>query len=42
VGAADRIPSNTDDSWLHFGLGIARILLGIAAGRPAARAVQVV
>jgi hypothetical protein len=37
IGAADWIPSNTADNWLHFGLGVGMILLGVVTGRSAAR-----
>jgi hypothetical protein len=36
VGAAEWIPSNTADNWLHFGLGVGMVGLGLAASRAAA------
>ena len=37
VGAADWIPANTADNWLHFGLGVGMIALGLVTTRAAAR-----
>jgi hypothetical protein len=37
AGAGDWIPVNTADNWLHFGLGVGMILLGLAAGRGRSR-----
>jgi hypothetical protein len=37
VGAGNWIPVNTADNWLHFGLGVGMILVGVVAGRSAAR-----
>ena|SRR5947209_2483658 len=39
VGAADWLPTNTADNWLHFLLGIGMIGLGFVAGGRRARAV---
>jgi hypothetical protein len=33
AGGGDWIPANTADNWLHFVLGLAMILAGVAAGR---------
>jgi hypothetical protein len=33
VGAADWIPANTADNWLHFALGVGMIGLGVVASR---------
>jgi hypothetical protein len=41
AGAADWIPANTADNWLHFGLGVGMILLGLVAGRAASRVASV-
>jgi hypothetical protein len=41
VGAADWIPSNTADNWLHFGLGLGMMGLGYIASRGTARAATV-
>jgi hypothetical protein len=38
AGGADWIPANTADNWLHFGLGLGMILLGVATGRATSRA----
>ena len=38
VGAADWIPANTADNWLHFVLGVGMIALGVALGRRVADA----
>jgi hypothetical protein len=35
VGAADWIPANTADNWLHFGLGVGMIGLGVVTSRAA-------
>jgi hypothetical protein len=35
--AARWIPANTADNWLHFGLGVGMIGLGVVAGRAPAR-----
>jgi hypothetical protein len=40
AGGADWIPANTADNWLHFGLGIGMILLGLVASRATARVVR--
>jgi hypothetical protein len=40
AGGADWIPANTADNWLHFGLGIGMILLGLVACRATARVVR--
>jgi hypothetical protein len=37
AGGADWVPTNTADNWLHFGLGLGMIVLGLAAGRATAR-----
>ena len=37
AGAADWIPANTADNWLHFALGIGMILVGVVAGRATSR-----
>jgi hypothetical protein len=37
AGAANWIPANTADNWLHFGLGAGMILLGLVAGRATSR-----
>jgi hypothetical protein len=37
VGAADWIPANTADNWLHFALGVGMIALGLVAARGRAR-----
>ena len=37
LGAANWIPSNTADNWLHFGLGVGMIALGVITGRGTAR-----
>ena len=37
LGAADWIPVNTADNWLHFGLGAGMIVLGLVASRGTAR-----
>jgi len=37
VGAADWVPANTADNWLHFLLGIGMVGLGFATGREARR-----
>jgi hypothetical protein len=42
VGAADWIPANTADNWLHFGLGVGMIGLGVVASRGAERRVAAV
>jgi hypothetical protein len=39
LGAADWIPSNTADNWLHFALGAGMIALGLVASRGTARTV---
>jgi hypothetical protein len=39
VGAADWIPANTADNWLHFGLGVGMIGLGVVASRGVERRV---
>jgi hypothetical protein len=41
AGAADWIPVNTADNWLHFGLGVGMILLGLVAGRATSRVARV-
>jgi hypothetical protein len=41
AGAADWIPANTADNWLHFGLGAGMILLGLVAGRATSRVASV-
>ncbi|MDX6503351.1 MAG: hypothetical protein QOE29_476 [Gaiellaceae bacterium] len=41
AGAADWIPANTADNWLHFGLGVGMILLGLVAGRATSRVASV-
>jgi hypothetical protein len=41
AGAADWIPVNTADNWLHFGLGVGMILLGLVAGRATSRVASV-
>jgi hypothetical protein len=41
AGAADWIPANTADNWLHFGLGTGMILLGLVAGRAPSRVASV-
>jgi hypothetical protein len=40
AGGADWIPANTADNWLHFGLGVGMILLGLVASRAAVRVVR--
>jgi hypothetical protein len=42
VGAADWIPANTADNWLHFALGVGMIGLGVVASRAAERRVAAV
>ena len=42
AGAADWIPANTADNWLHFALGVGMILVGLAAGRAPSRATSTV
>jgi hypothetical protein len=42
VGAADWIPANTADNWLHFGLGVGMIGLGLVASRAVDRRVAAV
>jgi Domain of unknown function (DUF4383) len=42
VGAADWIPANTADNWLHFALGAGMIGLGVVASRGAERRVAAV
>jgi hypothetical protein len=42
VGAADWIPANTADNWLHFALGVGMIGLGVVASRGTARSVAAV
>jgi hypothetical protein len=37
AGGADWIPANTADNWLHFGLGLGMILLGLVAARTTSR-----
>lgn len=37
VGAADWIPANTADNWLHFALGVGMIALGFVTSRATAR-----
>ena len=37
VGAADWIPANTADNWLHFVLGVGMIGLGLVASRATSR-----
>ncbi len=37
VGAGDWIPVNTADNWLHFGLGVGMIGLGLVTARGSAR-----
>ena len=37
VGAADWIPANTADNWLHFALGVGMIGLGLVASRATSR-----
>jgi hypothetical protein len=37
VGAADWIPANSADSWLHFAFGVGMIGLGLVASRVTAR-----
>ena len=37
VGGANWIPANTADNWLHFGLGVGMIALGLVTTRAAAR-----
>ena len=41
AGAANWIPANTADNWLHFGLGIGMILLGLVASRATTRVASV-
>jgi Domain of unknown function (DUF4383) len=41
AGAADWIPANTADDWLHFGFGVGMILLGLVAGRATSRVASV-
>ena len=41
VGAGDWIPVDTADNWLHFGLGVGMIGLGLVASRGTARAAVV-
>jgi hypothetical protein len=41
AGAAEWIPANTADNWLHFGLGVGMILLGLVAGRATSRVASV-
>ena len=41
VGGADWIPVNTADNWLHFGLGVGMIALGLVASRGTARTTTV-
>ncbi|MDX6427624.1 MAG: hypothetical protein QOD52_3029 [Gaiellaceae bacterium] len=41
AGAADWIPVNTADNWLHFGLGVGMILLGLVAVRATSRVASV-
>ncbi|MGY4857012.1 DUF4383 domain-containing protein [Cryobacterium sp. AP23] len=31
--AANFVPMNTADNWLHLGLGVVMIMLGVALGR---------
>jgi hypothetical protein len=40
AGGADWIPANTADNWLHFGLGVGMILLGLVASRATVRVVR--
>ena len=42
LGAADWIPANTADNWLHFALGVGMIALGVVASRGTARSPAVV
>ena len=37
AGAAGWIPANTADNWLHFGLGVGMIALGLVTSRATAR-----
>ena len=39
VGAADWIPANTADNWLHFALGVGMVGLGLVTSRATARTV---
>jgi hypothetical protein len=41
AGAADWIPANTADNWLHFVLGVGMIWLGVLAGRAPSRVASV-
>jgi hypothetical protein len=41
AGAADWIPANTADNWLHFGLGVGMIGVGVVAGREPNRVASV-
>jgi hypothetical protein len=41
AGATDWIPANTADNWLHFGLGVGMILLGLVVGRVTSRVASV-
>jgi hypothetical protein len=41
AGAADWIPANTADNWLHFVLGVGMIGLGVLAGRAPSRVASV-
>jgi hypothetical protein len=41
AGAVEWIPANTADNWLHFGLGVGMILLGLVAGRATSRVASV-
>jgi hypothetical protein len=42
IGAADWIPANTADNWLHFGLGIGMIALGFVTSRRQVRSAATV
>lgn len=41
TSAANFVPLNTADNWLHFGLGVAMIGLGVVLSRDHARTTQV-
>jgi Domain of unknown function (DUF4383) len=42
TSGANFVPVNTADNWLHFGLGVGMITLGVVLGREVARSREVV
>ncbi len=40
MSGANFVPLNTADNWLHFGLGVGMIAIGLVVGRSASRAVR--